>query len=248
MHTLYDVNGLPFWDETEIRIRSVMADHFRASLESALVGLNPAWRVVQTEAPLLTPKSLLNPNYTGEDVWEQTTDDFGVSLILRPETTPGSYAVVRHLLRSQSGYRLPLCVWQVGKSFRREQDQPSKHVRLKEFYQQEFQCVYASDTANDYHSAILDPVRKMITEMVKLPTRVVPSDRLPHYSKITMDIEVDTGEKWLEVCSISVRTDFPDTVRIPTRQGIVEKDVLVLEVAIGLDRCVYAFSKYRDSL
>ena len=71
-------------------------------------------------------------------------------LALRPETTPGSYAYAQHLLNTHSGYKPPLCVWQAGKSFRREQDQVTKNMRLKEFWQQEFQCIYSSDTLNDW--------------------------------------------------------------------------------------------------
>ena len=64
--------------------------------------------------------------------------------------------------------------------------------------------------------------------MLKLETRCVSSDRLPSYSKQTMDIEVKTPEKWLEICSISDRTDFTDNIRN-------------VEVAFGLDRLVLCF-------
>ncbi|MBB3391795.1 hypothetical protein FHT82_004573 [Rhizobium sp. BK275] len=53
-------------------------------------------------------------------------------------------------------------------------------------------------------------------------------------------MELDNGDKWMEVCSISRRTDFPERYRTQSRKGpAVEQDVLVLEIAIGLDRCVY---------
>jgi glycyl-tRNA synthetase len=116
-------------------------------------------------------------------------------------------------------------------------------MRLKEFYQQEFQCIYTADTLNDYHAAILEPVRKMLGEVIGLPTRIVESDRLPSYSLKTMDVEVDNGDKWMEVCSISKRTDFPEKAKFQTKKGLVEKDLLVLEVAIGLDRVVYNFEQ-----
>jgi glycyl-tRNA synthetase len=55
-----------------------------------------------------------------------------------------------------------------------------------------------------------------------------------------MDIEVDNGDKWMEICSISRRTDFPQRYRFAGKKNEVqEKDVLVLEIAIGLDRCLY---------
>lgn len=302
MEQLFNVNGLMFWSEREIRMRQIMADHFAAGVRRALLAENPAWQIVQVEAPLLTPHRLLNPNYEPNDVWTQEVYVAGrrvgapelrlpgeppnperERLSLRPETTPGSYTYAQHLFSSHSGYKPPLCVWQVGKSFRRETDQVTKNMRLKEFYQQEFQCVYTADTMNDYHAAIQEPVRQMIGEMLGLPTRIVPSDRLPTYSQITVDVEAWSPEpsaqlissgtitaiaplpdggiepipslptppgRWMEVCSISRRTDFPDTVKFTTMkkgvQTVKEKDVLVLEVAIGLDRCVYNWSQWAD--
>ena len=87
--------------------------------------------------------------------------------------------------------------------------------------------------------------------MIKKPTRIVESDRLPSYSEITMDIEAHTeafvfapeNDRWMEVCSISRRTDFPQKAKFQTKKGTVEKDLLVLEIAIGLDRCVYNFEQ-----
>ena len=104
----------------------------------------------------------------------------------------------------------------------------------------EFQCAFTADTANDYHAVCLEPVRRMIGAMTRLPTRIVPSDRLPAYSQITMDVEVDNGDKWMEVASISRRTDFPQKVTVIAKDGSArDLDVLVLEIAIGLDRCIY---------
>lgn len=247
MEQVFETNGLVFWTEREIKLREQARDFFAAELFRALISMNPQWSMTQVEAPLLTPRELLNVNYTDEDIWVQAAhDETGSLLALRPETTPGTYAYMQALLNSHSGVKPPFCVWQSGKSFRREQVQPTKHMRLKEFYQQEFQCLYSADTANDYHAAILEPVRRMISDIVMLPTRIVESDRLPSYSQITMDVEVDNGDKWMEVCSISRRTDFPQKLAFTGKNGLVEKDALVLEVAIGLDRVVYNWLKARD--
>jgi glycyl-tRNA synthetase len=247
MESIYDINGLVFWSEREVRLRETARDFFAAGLTAALHETNPAWRVLMVEAPLLTPRELLNVNYTVEDIWVQERMPLSgeKELALRPETTPGTYAYMQYLLGHHTGIKPPFCVWTAGKSFRREQVQPTKHMRLKEFYQQEFQCLYTADTANDYHSAILEPVRKMIADFIMLPTRIVESDRLPSYSQITMDVEVDNGDKWMEVCSISRRTDFPQKLTFQGKKGTVEKDALVLEVAIGLDRVVYNWSEAR---
>jgi glycyl-tRNA synthetase len=246
MQNVFDINGLVFWDEEEIRLRETLRDFFAARIKSDLLAINDRWKFFQIEAPLLTPRHLLNANYTEDDIWlqPQKRSEWEAGgkfneLALRPETTPGSYAYAQYLLNNQLSVMPPLCVWQAGKSFRREIVQPTKHMRLKEFYQQEFQCIYTADTAMDYHDAMLEPVRKMIGGMVHLPTRLVESDRLPTYSRKTMDVEVWNGDKWMEVCSISLRTDFPQKLRFQGKKELLEKDALVLEIAIGLDRCVY---------
>ena len=245
MDTLFDINGLQFWNSREIRLRRQFEEHFAREIESALLATNPAWRFFQCETPILTPRALLNPNYTNEDIWQQETFDGSDWLLaLRPETTPGSYIYAEHLQRHQIA-RPPYIVWQTGKSFRREQEQPSKHCRFKEFYQQEFQCIYTADTANDYQAAMLEPIRKMIGEVIGFDTRVVDSDRLPSYSLRTMDIEVDNGDKWQEICSVSVRTDLPFQAEFvnPKTQAVLKKECRVLEIAIGLDRVVYNYQQ-----
>lgn len=245
MENLFNTNGLVFWTEKEIRLRRMFEDYFQQEVKSGLLQQNPAWSFFQVEAPILTPEQLINPNYTHDDVWFQEGPNPG--LVLRPETTPGSYTYAVHLLQGiAKAVRPPFVVWQTGKSFRREQDQVTKNMRLKEFYQQEFQCIFTADTLNDYHTAMLEPVRKMIAEMLHLPTRIVASDRLPSYSQKTMDVEVDNGDKWMEVCSISLRTDFPIKAKFQAKNKVVEKDLLVLEVAIGLDRCVYNFNLNKE--
>jgi glycyl-tRNA synthetase len=239
--SLYDVNALVHWDEREILAREAMTRFFAAEVAGLLRRLNPAFDVRRVEAPVLIPRSLISPAYANDEVWAQ--ERLGAhdhDLVLRPETTPSTYAFMRRLLDSHQRVRLPLCVWQAGKSFRREQDQPTKHMRLKEFHQMEFQCAYASDTANDYHAACLEPVRRMIAAMVPMPTRLTPSDRLPDYAQTTIDVEMWNQDKWMEVCSISRRTDFPAKASVRTRAGeSLERDILVLEIAIGLDRLVY---------
>jgi glycyl-tRNA synthetase len=262
MEPLFNINGLMFWTGKEIQLRRHFEQLFANEVVAVLRAENPAWQEYYVEAPLLTPRDLLNKNYTDVDIWTQelwTNTEYGYRqvetmlladgtraphperLALRPETTPGSYLYAQHLLNTHSGAKPPFIVWQSGKSFRREQDQVTKNMRLKEFYQQEFQCIYAADTLNDYQAAILEPMRKMFQDAIALPTRIVESDRLPSYSLKTMDVEVDNGDKWMEICSISKRTDFPQKWTFQHKGKTIEKDLLVLEVAIGLDRCVYNY-------
>lgn len=229
MENLYNSNGLIFWSEEEIRLREMMKNHFVAAISSNLKTQNRGFEIIQIEAPLITPRRLINTNYTSQDVFElDEIDQYAESteLVLRPETTMGTYKAIEHLLNSHNDrkIKLPLCVWQHGKSFRREQDQPTKFMRLKEFYQLEFQIAYSSTTANDYSLSLVPSVQKAISEMIG-PCHTEASDRLPDYSESTTDILCDKNS--MEVCSISKRKDFP-----------LAK---ILEVAIGTDRCVFNF-------
>jgi len=231
MDTLYNRNGLVFWTQREIQIRNSFVDYFVMELGAVLKAQNRAFELFQVEAPLLTPKEFINPNYTAEDYYAvPTCVNSGYDLILRPETTMGSYQYAKWLLEhTETKTRLPICVWQHGKSFRREQDQVTKNMRLKEFYQLEFQCIYANNTANDYSLAVIPAVQRMISDMIG-PCRVEESDRVPSYSEKTMDVVCEKTN--MEVCSISLRKDFL------YQNGASAK---VLEVAIGSDRCVYNF-------
>jgi glycyl-tRNA synthetase len=232
MRTLFNVNGLVFWSEKEIKMRRHIEEMITDGLREILLAENKAWVFHQIEAPVLTPTEKINPNYTEEDVWLQ--DDR--TMVLRPETTPSSYTYAEWLLDSNM-VMPPFVVWQTGKSFRREQDQVTKNMRLKEFYQQEFQCIYATDTLNEYQEKVLEPLKDLVQDIIALPTRLVDSDRLPSYSLKTIDIEVDNGDKWMEVCSISKRTDFT----MKKKFGSKEKEFFVLEIAMGLDRLVYNY-------
>lgn len=297
MNSLYDNNGLIFWSEADIKLRSILEDFFVLKLKENLKSQNRAFDFYKCEAPLLTPTELINPNYTEEDVWVQD-DLFKVEtlysytnrgghnldkekldelskkhmrpddqnyfskmvflyeqfinpemdvegallnemiavykelypqsvLVLRPETTMGSYAYAKHLLNPHNTTKImpPLVVYQHGKSFRREQDQPTKFMRLKEFYQLEFQILYSPSTKNDYSLSLIPTVKQMIDDMIG-SCHVEDSDRIPSYAEWTKDVICDkTG---MEVCSMSKRTDY--------------ENMNIIEVAIGTDRCVYNFN------
>jgi hypothetical protein len=305
MFNLYDINGLMFWSEADIKLRAMFEDFFVERLMGNLRSQNRAFAAHKCEAPLLTPLDLINPNYTEDDVWMQTASAAGTAFIdyiespvridmdevklkalskehmrpddqnyyvrmhalqteyargtednpvdgrlfsemlmvynelypqkatvLRPETTMGSYAYARHLLNPHNTQKVmpPLVVYQHGKSFRREQDQPTKFMRLKEFYQLEFQILYSTSTKNDYSVSLIPTVCRMISDMIG-PCRVEDSDRIPSYAEWTRDVVCEKTN--MEVCSISKRTDY--------------ENMNVIEVAIGTDRCVYNFNRKNDA-
>jgi glycyl-tRNA synthetase len=239
MKKVYKINGLPFFSKEELLTRKYFQDMLELNLTKILKSENSAWDFTQIEGSILTPLEKINPNYTNEDVWFQESKK-DEQMVLRPETTPSSYEYAKLLLEQQE-VKPPFVVWQTGKSFRREVDQPSKHCRFKEFYQQEFQCFYTSDTKNDYQEAVLEPLRLLVERLLGLSARIVESDRLPAYSIKTMDIEVNNKDKWMEVCSISVRKDFDKNAIFQIKNKVIEKELLVLEIAFGLDRLVYNY-------
>jgi glycyl-tRNA synthetase len=220
MESYYNKNGLVFWTQKEIKLRKMFEDYFTSEIITTLSRDNSAFQIIQVEAPLLTPREFINKNYTNEDMW--CFDD----VVLRPETTMGSYEYAKHLLSGFNDikYRPPIVVWQHGKSFRREQDQPTKFMRLKEFYQLEFQIIFSEKTSNDYSIALYPAIQKAISNMIGA-CRIEKSDRLPDYSEETIDIICEKTN--MEVCSMSKRKDF--------------NGYKVIEIAIGTDRCIYNF-------
>ena len=242
MKTLYNVNSLIIWEEKDIRLKKFIEETIKEEVKSILLEQNPQWKFFQIEAPSLIPLDLVNPNYTNDDIWvQESKSDTEVKLALKPETTSSSYVYAEYLLDSNKVLP-PFVVWQTSKSFRREQDQSLKHMRLKEFTQTEFQCIYSADTMNDYQENVLEPLRKMFENILAMPTRIVESDRLPDYSLRTMDIEVWNDDKWMELCSISKRKDFTKKAIFQTKNKVFEKELLVLEIATSSDRIVYNYN------
>lgn len=221
MKTILNTNGLVVWTEKEIKARRMVESWFLTHLQECLANMNRAFTFYQCEAPLLIPRELVNSNYTEEDIFVTQVDD----LVLRPETTAPSYLYALDLLNShhKPKIRPPLVVWQHNRSARYEQDNVLKNLRLKEFYQLEFQIVFSDTTAKDYYPEIVEAMTAAASRLIG-PCRNEPSDRLPSYSTETTDIILESND--MEICSISRRTDFP-------KEGI-----LVIEVAFGTDRCV----------
>ena len=224
----FETGGLRFWREAEIDFREYAIRAITHAVKGPLETLNRGWTFVRCECPSLVATSRLSGAYTGDDVFLLQAKIAGHEFCLRPETTPTSYEVARRLMQRGGEYRPPLCVWQAGKSFRRELSDGATAAKLRfnEFWQVEFQCIYSIGTKADYRTAVIPTVKATIAGLTCAQGRVVPSERTPLYSRETLDIEIQRGaDDWCEVASISIRTDFAP-------------DMEVLEVAIGLDRIV----------
>jgi len=240
MENVYKFNGLPFYTEDDLILKDYLVKKIALGVKKILKEQNNEWDFIQIESPCLIPREYVSSNYTNEDLYVQETKNHS-ELVLKPETTPATYEFMKQHIKNRTKI-LPCSFWQVSKSFRREQDQATKHCRFKEFYQLEFQCLYYSDTMNDYQSNIIMNLASLLSDVVGLDTRVVVSDRLPDYSIRTLDVEVWNGDKWMEICSCSVRKDFTEKILVKSK----EISCLVLEIAIGIDRLIYNISRRNE--
>tara|TARA_R110000772_G_scaffold89304_3_gene185145 strand:+ start:217 stop:912 length:696 start_codon:yes stop_codon:yes gene_type:complete len=217
---LFGLSGLRFWHEDELLLREAFRDRIAYLVQRTLLDLNPAWRFARCEGPILHPRSKISAAYDETDIFVTNDERGGEALCLRPETTPSSYAYAKWM-----GGKLPLCVWQAGISSRREKNDGASggKLRFNSFWQLEFQCIYGADTKADYRAALVPVIEAEIARFTCSETRVVDSDRLPAYSQSTIDIEALRRDKWIEMASCSIRTDYSEETR-------------VCEIAIGLDR------------
>lgn len=222
MLSLLNINGLIAYTEKDILIRNFIKNYITLEVKKILTNQNKAWQFFELEASALIPNELINKEYATASYFQVNE-----TLSLKPETTATSYLYAKDLLLTNN--KPPLCVYQTSKSFRKEQDQTLKHMRFKEFYQLEFQCIYSTTTKNDYQESVIESLASLLRDILKLNTRIVLSDRLPNYSLKTLDLEVFNGDKWMEICSVSLRNDFSE-------------NHLVLEIAFGLDRLLFNFN------
>jgi len=218
---IYNAGGLRFWSESEIEIREAFQSRVASVIKRQLLAMNPAFRVERVEGPVITPRDLMSA-YGDSDVFPVAWEKADLQWALRAETTASTYAMMR---RSP---KFPMCYWQAGKSFRKEENDGASAAKLRfnEFWQQEFQIAYREDTKTDYRAALISLVEREIARFTLCDTRIVKSDRLPPYSESTLDIEVRPavlGAVWREMASCSIRTDFAPGVK-------------VAEISIGLCR------------
>lgn len=207
-------NATVMWTETEIEERDALIRLIAATLRDAWTGLNAAVSFHRVETPILTPADHLQGHVEAKFELLATSRGF-----LRPETTAGTFAALALMFpqEAQMMKRLPICLWQAGKSFRDEthgETMRASKLRLREFWQQEFQLFTRADTRADYLMAGLTALT------ARFGGEIVTAGDLPHYSRRTLDWHMDG----LEVAGFSERTDWP--------HGIVH------EAAVGLDRLV----------
>jgi glycyl-tRNA synthetase len=226
----FGLGGLRFWNESEINQRNYFIDRISYFVKEKLHSINNSWQFFRFEGTILTPRNYISKEYGNDDIFITQISKKEQELILRAETTASSYEYAR-----MSNKKLPLCVWQSGKSFRVEKSDGASwgKLRANEFYQLEFQCIYSKTTKADYRSLLINELSMLLKELTLSDTvNIVESDRLPSYSNSTLDIEVPYKNKLKEIASISIRNDYSN-------------ETYVLEIAIGLDRMLEIYSNFK---
>lgn len=208
-------NATVSWLDFEILRRESLIAEIPLLLKKAWKALNHSVDFHRVETPILTPASYLQSHIDAN--FELISA--GKRGFLRPETTAGTFEVMNTLWEHRQAMtkHLPLCLWQVGLSFRDEKKPDTMRaskLRLVQFYQMEFQLFCSHGTKAPYLDAAITALTTLYGGEAVTP------DELPHYSEKTIDWMMDG----LEVAGLSKRTDWEPGE--------------VYEVAIGLDRLV----------
>lgn len=213
-------NATVQWTEREIEFRENLMRDIVALLKETWQGMNRAVHFRRCEAPILTPACHLRSHIAeGFELVQTNLEHAGEPIFLRPETTKGTFEVMADMYPQdkQLQKKLPICLWQYGKSFRNEgkgETMRASNLRLREFYQLEFQLFASKGTGAPYLEAALGALQNQYGGGYEKPA---PND-LPHYSNKTIDWVMDG----VEVAGCSVRKDW--------------EPGMVFEVAIGMDR------------
>lgn len=245
-------NGLIYYDEADIEAREFLISFISRELRDAMRQLNRGIDFMRVETPCLIPQEIAEPHIKADfplwNVSDRKADlkaDTQDRLWLRPESTHCTYAMFREFFRDTLRLKkvLPLCLWQVGLSFRVEQDKTFRNLRFKQFYQMEFQLAYADGTMANYHSHAVKSVTELLCKLFPQwaeadqqmgnmgsisSVELEDEDEIPFYSERTTDIYVLDRE----VVAISTRKDF---------------EYPILEISCGLDRLLAIFRQHVTS-
>ena len=107
MNTLYESNWLVVRNQRDIEKRESFEKLISWEIENYIKSQNQAFTMHKCEVSQITPLNKINPNYTEDDYY--SIEEW---LVLRPETTMGSFAYSDHLLNphNKPKVKLPLCV------------------------------------------------------------------------------------------------------------------------------------------
>lgn len=212
MKQLYS-NATVYFSESEIVQRECLIQTIYQILKDTWCGMNDAVKFYRVETPTLTPAEHLQGHLSEEFPMLQCERGY-----LRPEIAGGCFAAFADMFPQveQRQKKLPICIWQAGKSFREEinpDTMRASKLRLCEFWQLEFELICSVTTQANYMDKGIEAILNHFCK-----GEIVYADELPHYSIKTRDWMING----LEVAGCSVRKDL--------------KDYQVHEISIGLDR------------
>lgn len=214
-------NATIWYDARDLAERDALVSLCAQIVHDSWTGINAAVRGRRIETPILTNRQALAGHVEAGFPMLDTKRG-----LLRPETTAGSAAVIHEMYpqTTQLLKTLPIYLWQFGKSFRDETNPDTmraSRLRLVEFHQLEFHLFARHGTMAPYLDTALSALAERFGGEAK------EADELPHYSRRTIDWEMDG----LEVAGCSERTDW--------------EHGLIFEVSIGIDRLLAQLGRVR---
>lgn len=141
------------WNEHQLETRDALVTYFTRHLTRELGKINPAFKFIRIETPVLLPFSVDNP--TTQTVKIRLDSE---ELVLRQNTSTGAYEVSRDILSGKMTprQRLPIVVWQHGKIFE------ENGGKIREKYSLEYQILFSKTTGMMYDPAVIAASSNML--------------------------------------------------------------------------------------
>ena len=143
--------------------------------------------------------------------FQGVTEDKTAEIYLRPETAQGIFVNFKNVMRT-TRKKLPMCIAQIGKSFRNEITPGNFTFRTREFEQMELEFFCKPGEDLKWHKYWKEFCKNWLLTLGmtenNLRLRDHSKEELSHYSNATTDIEYAFPFGWGELWGIADRTDF----------------------------------------
>ncbi|MCS6912818.1 MAG: glycine--tRNA ligase [Myxococcales bacterium] len=179
---------------------------FRADdLDNAICGQKPSKRPGQCGGELTEPRNfnLMFETFLGP------VSDTSSRTFLRPETAQGIFVNFANVVAT-TRVKIPFGIAQIGKSFRNEINPRNFTFRSREFEQMELEFFVKPGTDEEWFHRWVQWRRDWYIGLGIRPEnlRLVPHEKLAHYSRATTDVEYRFPFGWGELEGIANRGDF----------------------------------------
>jgi hypothetical protein len=141
------------WNEHELETRDSIIKYFTRYLGLRLTKINPAFRFVRIETPILLSLDIARKTQRSIEI---RLDD--QTLQLRTSTQSGALEAGHDFLNGKDGIKqkLPVVIWQHGKVFNR------LNGRIHETYSLEYQVLFSASTAASYREHLRTASESML--------------------------------------------------------------------------------------